>query len=41
VVIKGHHSLEDMETATYVIRDGIVVLKKKAKIPSGTKIGLV
>jgi len=41
VVIKGHHSLENMETSTYVIRDGIVVLKKKAVIPNGTKIGLV
>lgn len=40
VIIKGHPSLENMETSTYVIRDGIVVLKKKAVIPNGTKIGL-
>jgi glucose-1-phosphate adenylyltransferase len=41
VIIKGHHSLQDMETDTYCIRDGIVVLKKKATIPHGAKIGAV
>lgn len=32
--------IEDVETDTYQIRDGIVVLKKKAYIPAGTTIGL-
>jgi glucose-1-phosphate adenylyltransferase len=30
--------LEDTETDTYVVRDGIVVLKKGSVIPSGTVI---
>ena len=41
VVIRGSVALENAETDTYCIRDGIVVLKKGAVIPSGTKIGLV
>jgi glucose-1-phosphate adenylyltransferase len=41
VVIRGSISLQDTETPTYVIRDGIVVVKKGAQIPDGTKIGLV
>jgi glucose-1-phosphate adenylyltransferase len=41
VIIKGHHTLQDIETDTYCIRDGIVVLKKKATIPHGAKIGAV
>ncbi len=40
VKIKGHSSLEDTETDTYNIKDGIVVLKKKAYIPDGTTIGV-
>lgn len=40
VSIVGDESLEDMETDTYVIRKGIIVLMKGAYIPSGTKIGL-
>ncbi len=39
VVIKGSATLEDQEADTYMIRDGIVVLKKNAVIPSGTRIG--
>lgn len=38
VTIKGGPHLEDVETDTYVITDGIVVLKKGAVIPSGTII---
>jgi len=40
VEIIGGDGLEDVETDTYCIRDGIIVLKKNALIPSGTKIGL-
>lgn len=39
VTIKGSAMLEDGETDTYVIRDGIIVVKKGAYIPSGTQIG--
>jgi len=35
VRIKGGDHLEDIETDTYVIKDGIVVVKKEAVIPSG------
>ena len=38
VRINGGPHLEDAETETYVIKDGIVVLKKAAVIPSGTVI---
>jgi glucose-1-phosphate adenylyltransferase len=38
VIIKGGPHLEDKETDTYVVRDGIVVLKKGSVIPSGTVI---
>ena len=38
VRINGGPHLEDAETETYVIKDGIVVLKKGAVIPSGTVI---
>lgn len=40
VHIHGSTSLEDTETDTYCIRDGIIVVKKKAVIPNGTRIGL-
>ncbi|MEL6654801.1 MAG: glucose-1-phosphate adenylyltransferase [Bacteroidota bacterium] len=40
VRIHGSTALEDMETDTYVIRDGIIVVKKGAVIKAGTKIGL-
>jgi glucose-1-phosphate adenylyltransferase len=40
VSIIGDKSLEDIETDQYCIVEGIVVVKKKAVIPSGTKIGL-
>jgi glucose-1-phosphate adenylyltransferase len=39
VHIKGAPHLEDVETDTYCIKEGIVVLKKKAYIPDGTHIG--
>jgi len=39
VTIRGHEDLKDMETDTYCIRDGIVVVKKRAIIPAGTRIG--
>ncbi len=40
VVIRGNPGkLADMETDTYVIVDGIVVVKKNAVIPSGSRIG--
>ncbi len=39
VIIRGHESLEDIETETYSITDGIVVVKKNATIPEGSKIG--
>lgn len=38
VRINGGKHLEDTETDTYVVRDGIVVLKKGAVIPNGTVI---
>ncbi len=38
VTIKGGPHLDDSETDTHVVRDGIVVLKKGAVIPSGTVI---
>ncbi|MGB5553167.1 MAG: glucose-1-phosphate adenylyltransferase [Flavobacteriaceae bacterium] len=38
VTIDGGPHLEDIETDTYVIKDGIVVLKKGAVIPSGFKL---
>ncbi len=41
VVIKGSTSLQDTETESYVIVDGIVVLKKSVMIPAGTRIGEV
>jgi len=39
VTIKGSVTLEDGETDNYVIRDGIIVVKKSAYIPGGTQIG--
>lgn len=38
VRIDGGNHLEDVETDTYLIKDGIVVLKKGAVIPKGTVI---
>jgi glucose-1-phosphate adenylyltransferase len=35
VRIHGGKHLTDTETATYVIKDGIVVIKKNAVIPKG------
>ncbi len=40
VIIKGDAKMEDKETDIYVVRDGIIVVKKGAIIPSGTKIGV-
>ena len=39
VIIKGGTHLKDMDTDTYSIVDGIVVLKKSVVIPAGTRIG--
>ncbi len=39
VVIKGGDHLQNIETEMYCIVDGIIVVKKKAIIPSGSKIG--
>jgi len=39
VTIKGGDHLEDTETDTYVIKDGVVVLKNSAVIPPNTVIG--
>jgi len=41
VIIRGGNSLENTETDTYCIRDGIVVVKKGAIIPHGSRIGEV
>lgn len=38
VTINGGDHLEDTETDNYLIKDGIVVVKKGATIPKGTKI---
>jgi glucose-1-phosphate adenylyltransferase len=40
VIIKGGANLKDVEEDTHCIREGIVVLKKKAYIPDNTRIGL-
>jgi len=40
VTIKGSPELNDIETDTHCIKNGIIVLKKGAIIPEGTKIGL-
>ena len=39
VRINGGKHIEDMETDTYMVKDGIVVIKKDAIIPKGTNIG--
>lgn len=39
VRIEGDPKLEDAETDTYCIREGIVIIKKGAYIPEGTRIG--
>jgi len=41
VIICGDESLENIETESYCIVDGIVVVKKRAVIPSGSRIGKV
>ncbi len=38
VYIRGHEDLEDVETETYCVRQGIVVVKKGAYIKKGTRI---
>jgi glucose-1-phosphate adenylyltransferase len=38
VTIKGGDHLADLETPAYTIKDGIVVVKKGATIPDGTRI---
>ena len=39
VCIVGSDHLEDKETPTYIIKDGIVVIRKGALIPEGSYIG--
>jgi glucose-1-phosphate adenylyltransferase len=39
VYIKGSDKLENTETESYCIKDGIIVVKKNATIQSGTRIG--
>jgi glucose-1-phosphate adenylyltransferase len=39
VRINGGPHIDDIETDTYMVKDGIVVIKKDAKIPNGTNIG--
>ena len=38
VVIKGGPHLPDMNTDEFVVRDGVVVIKKNAVIPEGTRL---
>lgn len=38
VVIRGHAGMEDIETDSYSIKQGIVVIEKGASIKSGTRI---
>jgi glucose-1-phosphate adenylyltransferase len=38
VVIKGGEHLPDMDTDEFVVRDGVVVVKKGAVIPEGARI---
>ena len=40
VHIRGSVALENTETETYCVKDGIIVLKKGATIPHGTHIGV-
>lgn len=40
VIIRGGTSLANVETDTHCIKDGIIVLKKGAIIPNGTRIGV-
>ena len=39
VIIRGHESLKDTEEEAYQVKDGIVVIKKNARIEDNTKIG--
>ncbi|QVY64980.1 glucose-1-phosphate adenylyltransferase [Polaribacter sp. Q13] len=39
VRINGGKHIENVETDTYMVKDGIVVIKKDATIPKGTNIG--
>ena len=39
VTIRGSDNLEDQEQETHCVRDGIIVMKKGAIVPSGTRIG--
>ena len=40
VIVRGSNELEDTETKTHVIRDGIIVIKKGAVIAGGERIGM-
>ena len=39
VTLVGHHSLKDIETESYCIREGIIIVKRGGYIESGSKIG--
>jgi glucose-1-phosphate adenylyltransferase len=39
VRIVGHRKLKDKETKEYIIRDGIIVIRKRAIIKKGSRIG--
>ena len=39
VRIVGSQEMEDTETDHYCVRDGIVIVKKGAKIPDGLSVG--
>jgi len=39
VTIRGGDNLEDIETDTYCVRDGIIILKKGAVVLNNTLIG--
>jgi glucose-1-phosphate adenylyltransferase len=39
VRINGGTHIKNIETDTYVVKEGIVVIKKDATIPKGTNIG--
>ncbi len=39
-IIKGNINMKDEETENYTVRDGIVIVKKGAVLPAGTRIGM-
>jgi glucose-1-phosphate adenylyltransferase len=39
VRINGGTHIENIETDSYMVKDGVVIIKKDATIPNGTNIG--